>query len=258
MSNGFLCNSDLFTATAGGGVVSGTSAAFLSNDFMGMVLRFSAGTPFFATIDFGAANAIDTFALLNTNLPVGAAWYLQGSSASDFSSGYDSGPIADGGEISNVRTGRRHLLLTLPTQQSFRYWRVVINGVTGVQLEAARLIIGRRTLYARNFEFGAQRGVRDLGEVEFGPAGALLRRAGRVLRTLGISFPMVTQQETEFIGLRLLETLGNTGFVFACLDDEASQFRSERMYFGPLEGNLAMTWRAHDTFEKRLQLVSVI
>lgn len=258
MSNGFLLDGYAGTISSAGAPVSPTTGANLGNDYVGLVLRTATAASLDARVDFGGAVAIDTAALLNTNVPTGALYRLEANTTSDFTTpAFTTGNLTLASEFGSA-DGFRHLLVTLTSSQTYRYWRFVVFGVSGTQLEAAFLRMGVRYEPARNFDFGLSRGVRDLGEVEFSTRGALLRRAGKRLRLLGISWSFVSADEAERLALPLLERAGNGRFLLACVNSDASGERTRRLYFGPLEGNLGLTWRAHDLFEKRLTLASVV
>ncbi len=261
MANGFLLRSYGFTATSPTTLEAGTDAAFTANDYMGMVARgATSGVDVDIRIDLGYAAYVDTIAVLNSNCGSGAsAWLIAGSATNNFGApDFSYSPGMSAGEGSSSR-GFRHPMYLLPTPQTCRYWLIRIAGAGGVKPELARIVIGQRYQWAKNFGFDVSRGARDLGDVSFSPRGAMLRRRGRILRTLGLSWGFVNQSEAEAIALPfLLESVGNYEFLLACLDPVADLERSRRLYFGPLEGNLALTWRAQNIFEKRLQMVSVI
>lgn len=257
--NGFLLRSLPFTVSASGtgSIAPGSARANVGNDYMGMVARAIVSDSLMLIMDLGGAFPIDTIALLNAHIPSGAtAWHIYRSDDATTWTGLTS-PGMSGDELATGQ-GKRHPLHLFPAPVSARYWRVIINAQSGFQPEIARVLIGRRTQYTRNFDFGLQRGARDLGEGEYGVHGAMLRRRGRILRTLGLSWGAVSKEEAEARALPFFEAAGNTESVFACIDPAAHAERSRRCYFGTLEGNAAMTWRAHDMWEKRLQMVSVI
>lgn len=261
MANGFLLRSLPFTAAAFQPMAAGAGAENLQNDFMGMVARSSAVNQLWqARLDLGTAQAIDTIAGVNVVAGSSAsAWTVSGSNDATFAtSGYNSGSMALPADELGNGAARRNLMHLIPTAQTFRYWLITVSAAAGVQTEVARALVGTRVQPGRNFGFGVSRGVEDLGDVEFAPGGAILRRRARRLRTLGLSWGFVTQAEAEAAALPFLETVGTTEFVLASLDPDPNPQRSRRVYYGPLQGNPDIIWRAPNVFEKRLQLKSVI
>jgi hypothetical protein len=257
MADGFLLRSLSFTTSDFIAMQAGTSGAYTGNDFMGMVARTdAAGVSWQVRFDLGAALPVDTIAALNSLFADGAAWYVTAGNDPSFATyGYQQFYTA-GAELPNS-AGRRHLLHMGPTQ-SYRYWLITIESAPGLRVEVARVLFGVRSAYGRNFSFGAQRGAEDLGEIDHSSRGATLRRRGRKLRTLGLGWQMLSQAEAEGFTLPLLEEAGNTDFVLACLNPDPDPQRSRRIYYGNLTGDLSLTWRNHNMWEKRLQMQSVI
>lgn len=261
MGKGLILRSRPFTVTALTLLQAGAPAANAANDFAGMVAR--AATPGIALrlrIDLGPTPPpIDTFAALNV---VGAAdtvgAILQGGNDPTFAS-WDVQAVVDPSatELATAQ-GRYQILHLFSTPQTWRYWLLSLTPLGGLQMEVARLLIGSRFQPGRNFSFGVGRGVSDLGGVEFAPRGAFLRRNAARRRTLGLAWQYLTELEAEQQGLPLLEAVGTTECVLVSLDPDPDPERSRRIYFGPLQGSLGLSWRARDRWEKRLQLVSLI
>lgn len=257
MANGFLLRSLPFTSASMFPLEAGTDGAFVANDFMGMVARAAnSSTHMVLRADLGAPVLIDTFVALNAVCD--GEVELQASAVDDFAViGLSLNITPTHGEVAS-KLGRLHPAYIGAAVGPFRYWRVIVYPYGGRVPEIARLLLGGRYQPARNFSFGVSRGAEDLGEVEHSPRGATFRRRARKLRTLGLSWQMLTQAEAEGFSLPLLEEVGNTEFLLACLDPAPHAQRSRRMYFGNLKGDLSLNWRAHDLFEKRLQMQSVI
>lgn len=260
MANGFLLRSYSFTTSDFSTPAAGTSGAFVANDFMGMVMRSaSAGTAAAVRLDFGFARQIDTAAVLECfcRNTAGGVTVAIGNDVT-FATFVEQIDITPPGSEYRAASGLQHAFGFFTTATPCRYALVQVNG-DGVFLpQFARALVGTRLQPARNFSFGVTRGARDLGEVEFSPRGATLRRRARKLRTLGLSWSFLTQVEAEGFSIPLVEGVGETEFILASLNPAADVERSRRLYFGPLEGNSQLTWRAHDLWEKRLQITSVI
>lgn len=261
MANGFLLHSLPFAATDFSTPEMGTSSVFLANDFMGMVYRNSDSiSSLGARLDLGTAKVVDTIALLRV-ITLGAAASVvvfAGDDPTFATYGFSADISPAAGELA-MAGGYYNLVGAFSPVGPYRYWYVQVWGQAGViTAELARVVIGNRVQPSRNFSFGVARGVEDLGEVDHSPRGATLRRRARKLRALGLSWQFISQAEAEGFALPLLEEVGNTEYLLACLDPAAHVQRTRRMYFGNLKGDLSLTWRAHDLFEKRLQMQSVI
>ena len=256
--NGFLLRSLSFTPYAvGSGFAAANPVGNCVNDFMGMVTRADvADTTIQIGADFGAPVLLDSFAALNV---VGLSVTLFASTASDFATTPFSADLTAANTDTPTAQGRRHALWAVDSLVGpYRYWMFRLQGSPGVKAEVARLLFGQKLQPGRNFSFGAARGVNDLGSTDFAPRGAFLRRKAAKRRHLGLSWGYLTEIEAEQAALPLLEAVGNTEPLLAVLDPAADAERSRRLYYGPLQGNLALNWRGRDRWEKRIQMVSLV
>ena len=259
MAKGFLLRSLSYTAVEYWASAPGTSAAYVANDFMGMVYAGAvADAPIGVRLDFGAPVIADTVGVLGVlcSATAGAVMVFAGNDPTMATNSFS----ADLSPVGEVRDGKglHNIAAPIGAVGPYRYWLVRVAGPAGVAPMMARVLIGARYQPATNFSWGVGRGVNDLGEVSHSPRGATLRRRARKLRTLGLSWQFLTEAEAEGQALPLLEEVGNTEYVLACLNPDAHPQRSRRMYYGPLQGDLSLTWRAYDMFDKRLQIESVI
>lgn len=259
MSRGFIVRPHAPLTIEASQAAAPTAAANLLNDYMGMVWRIpSASSTGWLKVDFGAPVTVDVFALLNMEGAPGT--WLVNAAASE--AGLASPPFSTslGDLFSGQRpsSGRANALALLGTPRTYRWWYLEFAGVGGGSgFSAARLVMGAKLQPSRNFEYGAARGARPTGSVEFTRAGAFLRKRGRSLRTLGLNWAMSTRAEAEGAILPLLEQVGEE-FVLAVVDPDADARRQARMYFGPLESGRVISQRSYDGFEWQAQIASVI
>lgn len=281
MSNAFVVRplpiAAAAVAASGSSTVTGAPIN-LANDYAGVIWR---GTTTGATLaldfDMGADIDLDTimlFGITGTLLPdtswrIALATAAQGPTfaGSNVTTGTGTGnywwpPIAalHAGSAMPVIGGGKGLW-TKPSggPPLFRYVRLGFTGMgASAQIEAARVVIGQRIQLERNFAFGGQFGVRDLGSLDFSPRGVLLRRRSKKLRTVNIAFPATFRDEIEEKVQPLLELIGNTEPIALVTDPDADAQRQNRMYFGPLLGEIATTQaRAGGGWEWRCPMVSL-
>jgi hypothetical protein len=260
MANAILVEPIPFNDTTAEGSAAGTSPRNLENDWIGVVHRGTAVGAFGNVIvDLGAPQSVDTIAFLSSN---GACDVLTHKAASSFGGlgtpGYSSGLETFPAGATLPTSGRMHSLWMIPSVQNYRWWQFELSIPGGTPFEAGRLVMGQKIQLARNFSFGAAFGVRDGGGGDFNANGVWLPKPGAKLRTLGISFPRVTPDESETILRPLAERIGNGKFVLLVTNPDPNTNRQSRMYFGPLVGNIEALWQTAAGFEHRLNLVSVI
>lgn len=260
MANGFLLRSLPFVVVGHSAEDIGTDADNVTNDFMGMIARSPApGTAMYVRCDFGAAHFVDTVAVLNVfGASVGGSVSATIGNDATFSSYVEHLDITPEAAWIPSSNNFQQALGFFATATPCRYLLVQANVPTTFKPQMSRILLGKRYQPERNFSFGMARGVRDLGENEFAPRGGRLRRRAKKLRTLGLSWSFLTQAEAEGFALPLLEEVGNTDDVLACINPDADPERTRRLYYGPLEGNLGMSWRVANAWEKKLQIASVI
>ncbi|MCK0531446.1 hypothetical protein [Sphingobium agri] len=266
MSNAIIVKPLPWASISASSTAAGYDPAYTGNDHMGVVWKTEAGAATRTiTVDMGADVRIDAALLLGCTgasaawtLKVQAATAAQGSSFSQLS--YDSGdaPFLAGSVAPTSNRGRALWLPSSPAAiPSARYWRFVISGLGAAAVTVGRLILGRRIQLARNFQFGAAFGVRDLSTLDFSQYGVLLRRRGVKLRTVGISFGHTRRDEVEAKVQPLIEEVGNSEPIALITDPDAHEQRQNRIYFGPLVGDLSTIWNKPDGFEWRASLVSL-
>ncbi len=264
MSNALIIKPLPFAAVTASSTASGYDPAYIGNDHMGVVWKSAAGAATRTiTVDMGADVVMDTAVLIgctgadaNWTLKVDAATSAQGSS---FPAGSWVGatlPFLAGAAMPTSGRGRALWLAPVFSPPASRYWRFTIGGLGSGAATIGRLVLGRKIQLARNFQFGAAFGVRDLSSVDFSVRGVLLRRRGTKLRTLGISYGAATRDEVESKINPLLEQVGISEPIALILDPDAHEQRQNRIWFGTLVGDLTAIWAKPSGSEWRVSMVS--
>ena len=242
----------------------GYRASNVGDDRMGLVWRSASGdaSPVL-TIDLGGDTALDTILLFGL-AGAEAAWQwtvdLATEAQGSFTGAYWSDSAADllaGSEMPTSGLGKAMWHAPAGAPASARYVRLTFSGLSGAQIEVARAAIGRRVQLERNFRYGAALGVRPLGSVDFSSRGVLLRRRGKKLRGIGLSFNNVHRDELEEQVQPLQERVGNDTAIAIVRDPDAHAQRQNRMYFGFLTGNLGSVMARPGGFQADFNLVAL-
>lgn len=261
MSNALIVKPLALGTVTAEGSGAGTLPAYLGNDFVGVVHRGTNGAAGWVQLDLASAQSLDFAAFLSTNLAPGATQRVRAATTAAGLTGvpgYDSGVINPAIAGSSIPTSGRSNSWWRDAAQSFRYWRFDLASLGGAAFEAGRLVVGQSIQLDRNFSFGAVRGVRDTSKLEWSALGVMLRRRGRKLRTLSISFENAYRDEVEQKILPLLEVAGASEPLLIVLDPDAHAERQNRMYFGPIVGDLGVIQRTASGYRWQAELVSLI
>jgi hypothetical protein len=265
MTNALIVQpADIEEVTASGSA-SGHDPAYVANDYMGVVWKSPAGSSATLTIDLGRDVLCDTAFLFGCDgatedwtLKVEANTQAQGSNFAAPGWAGDTLPFLAGEEM--PVNGRGIAMWRAPASPppASRYWRFTIAGLAGGQAVVARVALGLDLALERNFSFGAALGVKDLGSVDWSRLGVMLRKRGKKLRTLGVTYKALFKDEVEAAWLPMIETVGNTEMLAVLTDGSENAMRQRRFYFGPCFGDLSAIWQRADGFSAGLNLVSVI
>ena len=265
MSNSIVVKPLPFAALTASSTAAGYDAAYMGNDHMGVVWQSATGAASRTiTVDMGANVVIDTALLLGCTgatsswtLKVEAATAAQGDT---FPAGSWEGatlPFLAGSAMPSSGRGKALWLAPAPPPPASRYWRFTIGGLSNAAATVARIVMGRKIQLDRNVVYGASFGVRDLGSVDFSRRGILLRQTGAKLRTVNITYPAATRAEVESYVHPLLEELGNTGALAFIIDPDADDQRQNRIWYGPMIGDLGTVWANVTGFEWRANIVDL-
>lgn len=263
MSNAVIIKPLPFAAISASSTAVGHSPAYVSNDHMGVVWKSEGGANAQSLlIDLGADMLVDALSLFGCtgaapswSMRVQAATAAQGSGFA--ATVYDGGnqPFLAGTAMPVTMRGRA--LHLLPAPVSARYWRVTIDGLANGAAVVARAVLGRKIQLERNFSFGGAFGVKDMSSLDFSVRGVLLRRRGVKLRTVALTFSNVYRDEVEKIVHPLIEEIGISEPIALITDPDPDEQRQNRMWFGPLVGDLGTVWAKPGGFEWRASLVGL-
>lgn len=249
--------------------VAGSTAAgdpiYVGNDHMGVIWKSATGSTQQAIrVDMGADVAFDTILLLGctgasnaSELLVEAATEAQGASIPPGSYSAPLVPFFAGSVVPVSGRSRALWLAPVAAPAVARHFRFTVTGLSSAALSVARIVIGKRVQLQRNFSFGAAFGVRDLGNADFSTRGVFLRRRGVKLRSVGLTFSSVYKDEVEGVVHPLIEQVGLTEPVALITDADADAQRQNRIWFGPLVGDLGTIWARPNGFEWRANLVAL-
>lgn len=263
MGKAFLVRPLTLTLGADPGAAAGTAAANMLDDRMGLVWRSTSSTGGSFILDAGAATLFDFVSLLSVlpttfNLQVRAYDSLVNAQAAGATGlTYDSTALSQMAGSSVPVSGRQNTWLEPASGNTQRFWRFDITGTASAP-EVARVVMGAKLQFSRNYSFGLSPGIGDTGGVEFSPTGAMLRRRGKRFRTLDIAFESLSSSEVEASLLPLLELVGNTEPVLIVTEPDANAERSRRMWFGFLQSEQKTARRAYDLWTWRATFRSVI
>lgn len=266
MSNAIGFKPLAIAAATASATAAGFDPAYVGNDYMGVQWKSPTGAASRSlVIDLGGDTAFDTIALFGLTgaqpgwtLQVEAATAAQGSGFPGGSwVGTAAGLLAGTAMPTSGRGKSLWLAPSASPPPASRYIRLTFAALSNAAVAVSRVAIGKQFQFARNFEFGAAFGVRDLGSFEFSARGVPLRRRAEKLRSVGISFGNVYRDEVEAIVHPLLEQVGNTEPIVLVTDPDAHAQRQNRMWFGPLVGDLGTVWPRASGFEWRANLVGL-
>ncbi len=245
------------------------SGSYAFNDYAGLVCQMACNTggsaPNEARIlfDLGADRIFDTIMIFGLELlPLNAGFrveyatadqgYFTGARTTDTSASAYAGAVLP-------YSGKGVTLWQSAASATARYFALSFTtGSAGNAVRFARIVVGKRYQPGIGFEYGAQLGVRDLGNMDVSARGVLLRHRGRKLRTVSLNFPSQTKPEAEGAAMTLLEYAGNTECLALCVNPVPDPMRQTRCHFGPLVGDLSNTWRTAAAWEWRVNLLGVI
>jgi len=259
MANAILVEPLALAAVTADSSAAGTEPAALADDMIGVVHR-GTGTPTaWVEVDLGSSRAVDFAAFLATEGAATGQRVRAADTQADLTAAptFDSGVVDFAAGAQAGAFGRVHSWWETSPAQSFRWWRFDINGLTE-PFAAGRLVLGRRTAFARNFSFGGGPGVRDLGRMEMSTHGALDRRRGAQARLLAIAWEALTRAEVETTLMPMLESLGRTELLLVVTDPAPHDRRARRMFFGFIAEDIETVQRHFDIWAWRTRLTSMI
>lgn len=151
-----------------------------------------------------------------------------------------------------------HLEAGLTGAYSATWWRIDITGHTGA-FEASTLVLGKTITPSRFYNLDFERGIRDLGSLEFSRYGVFDEEEGAIFRTLDFTLGWQTEAEMEASFLPMMEKLATRGVIHVVFDPEATTYRQSKTYLGVMakppgaRGN-----KKPATFSQDFQIISMI
>lgn len=262
MANAIIVRPLPFAGVTASQTAAGSSAEFVGNDFLGVCWKSNSGAQEALFIDLGADIAVDCIAMFGlTGAQVGWTWDItaatsaQGPSFATSVWSESAGAVLAGTTMPVSGRGKALWVSGSGLKPAARYFRIGL--VASANFTVGRVVIGQRIALSRNFAFGAAFGVRELGRVDFSRRGVMLRARGVKQRSVGITFPHVHRDEVEAVVHPLLERIGGTEPVLLVTDPDANVQRQNRMYFGPLIGDIGTIWARPGGFEWRANLTAL-
>lgn len=258
----FVIPLDLGTVVAGNAVL-GHSVFHLNRPkAIGLTWKTDGASNVWARGMFAASQTIDFCAMIAANaLPATKIRLRLGATQADVDGGsapYDSGAVDFISPAVTRASGLYHSHLELSSPQAATWWRVDITGHTG-DFEAATLVLGAGITPSRFYNLDYERGVRDLGSLDFSRWGVFDEEEGAIFRTLDFTLGWQTEAEMEASFYPMMETLGSRGVVYVCFDPQANTYRQSKTYLGVLaKPPFAKGAKKPATFSQDYSLISMI
>ena len=231
----FVVPLELGTITTGNEIAGKPAANLNRKKAISLTWKSSGTANLWARGDFGSAKSIDFMSLVSANALAGTTIRLRlgaTQAAVDGVAGYDSTAlafispsIADGVPV--------HSHLEIGSVQSYRWWRIDIAGHTG-DFEASTLVLGKTITPSRFYNLDFERGIRDLGSLDFTRWGVFDEEDGAIFRTIDFTMGWMTEAEYETSFRPMIETLGARGIVHVMFDPDPTTYRQGKTYLGVL------------------------
>lgn len=193
--------------------------------------------------NFGSAKPVNFVSVMSANALSGTTIRVRlGDSQAevDGTADYDSTALPFISPSITREDGLYHSHLEIGSLQTEQWWRIDIAGHTG-DFEASMLVMGEKKTPTTWYSPGWQRGIQDLGDIDFGRYGVPDEQEGLIWRTLLFSFGWMSESDLETKFQPLIEKLGKRGVALWCFDPTSSTYRQAKTYFGWLKNSPAAT-----------------
>lgn len=264
MANAWIFAPLAIVAGGASNTAAGRNPLNVGNDYAGIVWESNGEVAPWILLDLGADTSFDTVALYGlAGFTTAHTLTIQtATSAQGF--GFGAGaftaftpapaPVLAGSVM--PKSGKGIGLFSSDAPAVARYVKILFTGLLN-SIQIARCAIGTRLPLERNYGFGGNFGVRDLGSVDFSARGVLLRRRGKKMRTVALTFSNIHRDEVEAYTKPLIEQLGNTETVALITNPTAHANRQDRCYFGFLVGDLGHVQRNAVGWEAKFNVASI-
>lgn len=257
----FIVPLELGTIATGNEIAGKPATNLNRKKAIGLTWKSSGATNLWARGDFGSAKSIDFMALVSANALAGTTIRLRlgaTQAAVDGTAGYDSAALTFISPSITRTDGVYHSHLEIGSVQSFRWWRIDIAGHTG-DFEASTLVLGAAITPSRFYNLDFERGVRDLGSLDFTRWGVFDEEDGAIFRTLDFTMGWMAEAEYETSFRPMAETLGARGIVHVVFDPDPTTYRQAKTYLGVLgKPPAARGIKKPATFAMDFSIVSMI
>lgn len=215
-------------------------------DSSGMTWRSNGNADLWIKGYFGDGRESNFVSMLAANAQPGTTIrFRKGASFAEVdgaSAAYDSGVVPFINPSIVREDGLYHAHLDI-APGTYAYYRIDIGGHVG-DFEASALVIGTKITPASWYSPGWQRGVQDMGDIDFTRWGIVDRQDGLIWRTLGMRFGWLSESDYETKFGPLVEKLGKRGVALWCFDPTASVYRQRKTYFGWIRNSPVATHSA--------------
>lgn len=264
MAKALILEPHAIAAVTASATAPGYAASNLAIDFIGVVWRSPTGAATRSvTIDLGANQPVDTVLLLGLYgaLPawkwsIDLATQAQGAFTGIYWSGATETLLA-GSEMPESGLGRALWRAPAGAPASARYIRINFSALGTAAIEVSRVVIAGAIQLERNYSFGAARGIRSFGRVDWSDRGVPLPRPGIKKRGLGVSFRTIHEDEMEGLIAPLQERVGNDQAIGIVTDPDPHAQRQNRIWYGWLTGELGGVHRRAGAFQADFNLVAL-
>lgn len=251
---------DLGTITTGNARANRPAAHLAEFGSTGMVWQSAGAADLWVRGDFGAAQAVNFMSLIWANAGPDTTIRLRLGADQAAVDGeeapYDSGPLPFIDPAITRDDGHYSSHLELDAVETWRWWRIDIDGHAG-DFAAAALILGRKIESASFSNPGWQFGVEDLGSLDISRWGVPNENPGKILRSLSFKIGWVLPEDWETKWRPLMER-GARRVSFWCFDPEATPYRQARSYLGYLQPQDVAGGVVVTRYEMEVQVRSVI
>lgn len=264
MENALILDPHAIETVTASATAPGYAANNLAIDLIGVAWRSPAGAATRSlTIDLGGNQPVDTILLLGLygalpgwNWSIDLATQAQGAFTGSYWSGAAETLLA-GSVMPESGLGRALWRAPAGAPATARYIRINFSALASAAIEVSRVVPARTIQLERNYSFGAARGIRSFGKVDWSDRGVPLPRPGIKKRGLGVSFRTIHEDEMEGLIAPLQERVGNDRAIGIVTDPTPHEQRQNRIWYGWLTAELGAVHRRAGAFQADFNLVAL-
>lgn len=221
----------------------------------------STGTTAYVEIDLGSTQSINLFALLFTNCTSSATWRVRAASSQAnliSAPGYDSSTVifSPWSTASDRRHGFR--FLTVPVTQRWVRFDITDSGNQDGYIAAGRLYVANAYQPARNYEYGARHGFKDLSGSDRSSGGQRIVHEQPIIPMIDLSIVCNDRDEFYANTHRIQQLRGGSKDILIILDPDDTTNGHEGILYGTLESSLPSVHPRYNHYEQRYVLEGLI